>query len=70
MRVLGFLSPIDLFRGKIPDLEKKLLPLDELTLGSLRLLIPIFWLTNSLSPLRASGCLALAMSILRTKAYL
>jgi hypothetical protein len=32
MRVLGFLSPIDLFRGKIPDLEKNLLPLDELTL--------------------------------------
>jgi len=33
MRVLGFLSPIDLFRGKIPDLEKNLLPLDELTLA-------------------------------------
>jgi len=32
MRVLGFLSPIDLFRGKIPDLEKNLLPLDDLTL--------------------------------------
>ena len=33
MRVLGLLSPIDLFRGKIPDLEKNLLPLDELTLA-------------------------------------
>ena len=31
--VLGFLSPIDLFRGKIPDLERNLLPLDELTLN-------------------------------------
>ena len=33
MRVLGFLSPIDLFRGKIPNLERNLLPLDELTLA-------------------------------------
>ena len=33
MRVLGFLSPIDLFRGKIPDFEKNLLPLDELSLA-------------------------------------
>ncbi len=29
-RILGFLSPIDLFRGKVPDLDKKLLPYEEL----------------------------------------
>ncbi|BAU22714.1 hypothetical protein THC_0316 [Caldimicrobium thiodismutans] len=29
-RVLGFLSPIDLFRGKIPNLEKNLLPYEEI----------------------------------------
>ncbi|MEZ0343681.1 MAG: AsmA-like C-terminal domain-containing protein [Caldimicrobium sp.] len=29
-RVLGFLSPIDLFRGKIPNLENNLLPYEEL----------------------------------------
>lgn len=29
-RVLGFLSPIDLFRGKIPNLENNLLPFEEM----------------------------------------
>lgn len=29
-RVLGFLSPVDLFRGKIPNLENNLLPYEEL----------------------------------------
>lgn len=29
VRVLGFLSPIDLFRGKIPNLENNLLPYEE-----------------------------------------
>lgn len=29
VRVLGFLSPIDLFRGKIPNLETNLLPYEE-----------------------------------------
>jgi hypothetical protein len=31
-RVLGFLSPIDLFRGKVPNLENNLLPYDDLNL--------------------------------------
>ncbi len=31
-RVLGFLSPIDLFRGKIPNLENNLLPYEEMDL--------------------------------------
>ncbi len=32
VRVLGFLSPIDLFRGKIPNLENNLLPYEEINL--------------------------------------
>ncbi len=35
IRVLGFLSPIDLFRGKIPDLERTLLPYEELNLKAI-----------------------------------
>ncbi len=36
-RVLGFLSPIDLFRGKVPNLENNLLPYDDLNfLGEFR----------------------------------
>jgi len=31
-KVLGFLSPIDLFKGKIPDLESHLLPYEELNI--------------------------------------
>lgn len=34
VRLLGFLSPIDLFRGKIPNLENNLLPYDELLFKS------------------------------------
>lgn len=44
--VLGFLSPVDLFKGKIPNLENQLLPYEELILRG-RFVEDIFYIENS-----------------------
>lgn len=44
--VLGFLSPIDLFKGKIPNLENQLLPYEELNLRG-RLVEDVFHIDDT-----------------------
>lgn len=44
--ILGFLSPIDLFKGKIPNLENQLLPYEELNLKG-RFVEDVFHIDNT-----------------------